>query len=136
MANDPNKGAPLPPPPRLTGNSQTDLKLLLDWVWSFYNALAESGVFLLSSAQPARFPVLPGNITISDSETSQTVVFTTEQPDTDYFPQLSVTGSSGAVAAAAFQITSITKTTQGFTVTIAAAPGADASVTFNYLITR
>lgn len=136
MANDPNKGAALPPPPRLTGNQQADLKSLLDWTWATYNALAESGIFLLSSAQPARFPVAPGNLTFSESESTKTATFAAEQPDTDYFPQLSVAGSSGTVAADAYRITSITKTTEGFTVAIAAPPGAGASVTFSYLITR
>jgi len=136
MATDPNKGAALPPPPRLTGNQQADLKSLLDWTWATYNALAESGIFLLSSAQPARFPIVPGSFTISESETGQNVTFTTKQPDTNYFPQLSVSGSSGTVAADAYRITGITKTTEGFTVAIAAPPGAGASITFSYLITR
>ncbi len=43
MAQGPN--AIVPPPPRPTGDPATDVQMLLDWLWTFYQAtVVESGL--------------------------------------------------------------------------------------------
>ena len=136
MATDPNKGVALAQPPRLTGNLEQDVLALREWIWAFYNQLAQQGLFISSASQLARFPIAPNSITFSDDATTAIVTFAKEQSDTSYFVQLSQNGLSGSPTSGSNNVASIEKRTNGFTVTIAEAPGTGASVSFDYLITR
>lgn len=77
-----------------------------------------------------------GAVTIANAATTAAVTIST-QPDTNYFPVFSGAGFTGAPSASAFVAVSITaKTTTGFTVTIAVAPGVGNSVTLNWRVAR
>jgi hypothetical protein len=72
-----------------------------------------------------------GTLTIADPATTAVFTFAEEQPDTNYFVQVTGSAFSGTPLADAFIPVSIAKTTTGFTLTIAVAPGAGDSVTFD-----
>ena len=74
-----------------------------------------------------------GSVTVTDPATTGAATFATEEPDTSYFVTLTASAESGTPAIDSHIVTSIAKTTTGFTVTVAAAPGASASVTFDWI---
>lgn len=77
-----------------------------------------------------------GSFSIADPDTSATVTFADAEPDTDYYVVVTASAESGAPAVNAHIVSSITKSTTGFTVNIAAAPGVGTSVTFDYIKIR
>jgi len=80
---------------------------------------------------------LSGATNIGNTDTSVAVAFVNAEPDTNYRIVVSVTGASGTPAAGAYTITGVTsKLTTGFTLNIAAAPGAGNQVNFNWLLVR
>jgi len=80
--------------------------------------------------------VFAGSITISGTATSATVTFPTAEPDTAYGVVASASGLTGTPAAAAFTVVGVARLTTGFTVRVAAAPGAGASVTLTFFVMR
>jgi hypothetical protein len=72
-----------------------------------------------------------GTLTIADPATTAVFTFAEEQPDTNYFVQATGSAFGGTPLADAFIPVGIAKTTTGFTLTIAVAPGAGDSVTFD-----
>ena len=79
-----------------------------------------------------------GTVQFSDATTAMTVTFasTISMADTNFEVFLTVSGISGTPATNSLFPIGITKTTTGFTATIAAAPGTGNSVTYNYLVVR
>ena len=89
-----------------------------------------------AGSDPTRGKNLCGKVQVLTVATSGTVTFTTPEGDTNYMPFLSLDGVTGSPTAGAFTVVNIAKTTTGFTFTLAQAPGAGTSVTYNWLITR
>jgi hypothetical protein len=84
-------------------------------------ALAAQGVF--------------GTITVSDANATADVTFSSAVSNTNYIVTFTpVISKTGSPASGAFQITELAKTTTKFTITLAAAPGAGTSVTYQYRI--
>ena len=77
-----------------------------------------------------------GSVTVSNTNTTGTVTFKYAEPDANYKVICTPSSVSGTPAASSTIITRITKTTTNFVVTVAAAPGAGNSVTFDYIIGR
>jgi len=76
-----------------------------------------------------------GEITISGLSTTGSVNFSQPQPNTNYIVLVSpVVAKTGTPAVGAFQVPEVAKTTSGFTLTLAAAPGAGNSVTYQYRV--
>ena len=76
-----------------------------------------------------------GEVTISGAATTA-IVATTTQPDTSFFVTFGGAAFTGAPAAAAFIVVAVAKTTAGFTLTLAAAPGVGNSVTLAWHVAR
>jgi hypothetical protein len=152
------RAAPIPPP-RQTGEVGTDSTSAFEWMSQIYRSLVESGLadpgyqFALVAIDPDDLPDPTlttigraqatanlalqsrrwGHFTVSEAETSATITFATPLADADYHVVATPVGFTGAPDAASRTITVITKTVNGFTATLSAAPGASASVTFDYL---
>ena len=79
---------------------------------------------------------LRGSVTISDTATSATVTFGTEESDDSYFVTATATAESGtpATGSARHKITS--KADVGFDIEVETAPGAGNSVTFDWILVR
>lgn len=166
-AADPNRGAGLPSPPRLTGDANIDTSVLLQWVTEFYNQINQNGVFLLTQAQRAEAEysrsnppepglttlylaqrtandalsaasegaiVAGGTFTLSDAEIAIPVTFNTARDNATYTVIVMPTGKTGTPVPEAFIVESIAKTMTGFTITMLDAPGASASVTYDFLV--
>lgn len=79
---------------------------------------------------------LAGSASIADPATSFVHTFAEVEPDADYYVAVSPSGFTGAPAAGSRTVVSVVKTTADFTVTIQAAPGVGASVTFDWILGR
>ncbi|WP_341893734.1 hypothetical protein [Ferrovibrio terrae] len=78
-----------------------------------------------------------GTLTFGAADTTKTATFSSALPDTTYIVLFTpVVAETGTPASGAYQTTKLTKTTAGFTLTIAAAPGVGASVTYQYRLQR
>lgn len=77
-----------------------------------------------------------GSFTVSDTDDEATVSFTTEEASADYKVFVTAQDFTGAAADGAFTVKKVAKTTAGFTVTLAAAPGASTNVTFDFWVRR
>lgn len=77
-----------------------------------------------------------GQFTITDPDTTAVVTFDDEEANDDYVVQITPDSFSGTASSNGFIVVSVVKTTAGFTVTIAAAPGTSAAITFNYTVFR
>lgn len=152
----------IPPPPRFTGDQESDYRALIQWAHSFYEAgVVESGLFdpeyQASGAEEIDYSALPdpqattiaraqavanasitrlisGSFTVSDADTSASVTFSDELSSAEYKAIASPSAFDGSPAANAFSVASINKATTGAAFTLVAAPGAGHSVTFDYLI--
>lgn len=153
-----------PPPPRFTGDTDQDFPALVQWTSDFYRAAVLQSYFTnqgdaaviaaqvvdptqatAASAQTTANAALAlaqtianndaGEVTISGASTTA-VVATSVQPDTNFFVTFGGAAFTGAPAAAAFIVVSIVKTTTGFTLTLAAAPGVGNSVTLAWHVAR
>jgi len=89
---------------------------------------------------PDRFGCLsaPGSFTVSGASTTATVTLSNTEPDATYIPRLTFTGSTGTPAAGSekARLTSGSRTTTQFGVTLDVAPGVGNSVTFFYELVR
>lgn len=74
-----------------------------------------------------------GSVTISETDTSAVVTLSPAEPDTDYRVVASPSAETGAPAANARVVTTITKATGSFTLNILTAPGVGTSVTFDWI---
>ncbi len=120
--------AKVPPPPRLTNEPKANLSALNRYVNTFYKVTVLDREFMAASEHPF------GSFTLSDSETSKAVAFPEPQPGTSYVITATPVAEVGAPAAGARDVKTIVKTTTGFTVGVDAAPGAAASVTYDWIL--
>lgn len=77
-----------------------------------------------------------GQFTVSGTDTTAAVTFGTPQADTSYYIAFGGDAITGSPAADAYIITGITKTENGFTAQLRAAPGASNSVIFGWVLKR
>jgi hypothetical protein len=79
-----------------------------------------------------------GTVTIADAATSGTFTFPADdqEVDTAYFHTACPAAFTGSPAAGSRDVVSVTKATNQITITLAAAPGVGASVTFDITIRR
>lgn len=121
-------------PPRRRGNDDTnDLLALYGYLSDLWTALVQDAQLL----NPAFAPIAIVEITTSGTEQTATYTFATERADTNYRALVQAKSYlflGGPIGAAAFTPASIDYATTGFTVTFAATPGADNSITFDAFI--
>lgn len=79
---------------------------------------------------------LRGQLIISAGNTTGQVNFPTAEPDANYFINVTPTASTGVPAAGSNRVVSVSKLAGSFTVTIEAAPGGAATVTFDWVLIR
>ncbi|MDD3926087.1 MAG: glycosyl hydrolase family 28-related protein [bacterium] len=79
---------------------------------------------------------LRGSVTISGTAVSAPVTFAVSEQDTSYYLTLTPVGGKGIPVADSRVVKSITKKITGFTVNLAAAPGAGNSVTYDWQLFR
>lgn len=121
----------IPGPPVLIGNKDQDIWSYLKWVGDFYKAVVLE-----------RIATLAGTFEISGTENSIIVtlpdaVVGLGQPDDVFSPVCSIASFAGSPNANAFIIQScVAQSRTSFEVTLAAAPGAGASVIFSYVVVR
>lgn|SRR5574337_1081518 len=113
-----------PPPPRETGDPDTDRKAVLGWFIDYYK------VAVLEDLEDT------GSFTISESNTSAEITGFVAQSNNAYRVTATAESYVGSPPDGAFIIKSVVKETGKFTVTLAAAPGSGNSVTFNWHIKR
>ena len=89
-----------------------------------------------ATADKALAATVSGEGVIADAATSFTHTFAKAQADVNYRVVASPSGFAGAPAAGSREIATVAKTTADFTLTIAVAPGAGASVTFDFEVHR
>lgn len=137
-------------PPRSTGDVQQDYPLMLDWFYSAYQNIVQAVAYMkavreelvdINTAAIATNDALlaaqvKGSVTVSNTSTGETVTFDDEQADADYIIIMQAISISGAPAAASLVISSKTYATTGFSFTVAQAPGAGTSVTYEWQIMR
>lgn len=80
--------------------------------------------------------LVKGTVTVSDANSSGSVTFSDEQPDTNYVILLQAKTVSGSPATGAYTISSKTYTTVGFSFTMIAAPSVGNSITFDWQLVR
>ncbi|MDD3927244.1 MAG: glycosyl hydrolase family 28-related protein [bacterium] len=99
------------------------------------NAADLSGISGLSgSSTIARN--LRGSVTVSGTATGTAVTFGAAEADAAYFLTLTPVAEGGTPAAESRTVRTVTKTAAGFTVNLAAAPGAGNSVTYDWHLIR
>ena len=79
---------------------------------------------------------LRGIAQISGANTSTTVTFVNTEPNTSYYIVATPVSSTGSPAAGSNRVTSISKSTTGFTINVEAAPVGAATVTFDWVMVR
>lgn len=79
---------------------------------------------------------LRGSFTVSAGATTGTVTFTVEEPDNNYKLVVTPVSDTGTPAAGSNRVKKIAKSEDEFVVTIEAAPGDGASVTFDWILIR
>jgi len=94
------------------------------------------GLQLAAGTDPIRCVNLCGKVQLNGTATTATVTFATAEGDANFLPILSLDGVTGAIAAGSTTIVQMAKTVNGFTFTVAAAPGVGTTTTWNWLITR
>lgn len=119
---------PPAPPPRLSGDRQTDLVLMLDWLNDLYQGTILSNFFL------SKWPF--GTAQISGAVSTFTIHFADDEPDTNYNLSITAADFSGGPPAAAFVVVRQFKAIDGCVVQVASAPGSGNSITFNWHLRR
>ncbi len=93
-----------------------------------------------SSATKAVFSeadTLPsGTVLFGAADTTKTITFDVAEPDANYNIQMTVNGAASTPATNSFIISDIQKTTTNFQVTVVAAPGGSAAVSWAWQLTR
>jgi hypothetical protein len=79
---------------------------------------------------------LRGLVQVTGVNTSATVTFTLAEPDNNYFIVATPVQLTNTPAVGSNRVTSITKTTSGFTINVEVAPGGAGIVTFNWIMVR
>jgi len=130
-------------PPRTTGNAQQDFPIIVDWMWKAYQIINASVDYITSQIESItnienkiKASLTAGTVTVSGTNSSGAVDFSTAQADTNYVIILQVKTVSGTPATGAYTISSKNYTTAGFTFTILAAPGVGTSITFEWQLVR
>lgn len=77
-----------------------------------------------------------GQATIGSTVTTGTFTFATAQADASYFATATVSAITGTPGSSSMRVTGLTKSTASVIVTVADAPGAGASITFDIQIQR
>lgn len=95
-----------------------------------------TGLQKAAGTDPNRCVNFCGKVGLNAAATTATVTFATAEADANYMPILSLDGTTGAIAAGSTTIVGMTKLAGSFTFTVAAAPGAGTTTTWNWLITR
>lgn len=95
-----------------------------------------TGLQKAAGTDPNRCVNLCGKVGLNGANTTATVTFATAEGDAEYMPLLSLDGTTGAIAAGSTTIVNMTKLAGSFTFTVAAAPGAGTTTTWNWLIVR
>ena len=75
-----------------------------------------------------------GAFTVSASATTGTATFTTSEPDTNYYLSITPTTNSGSYVAGSTTIEKTAKATNGFTITVQAAPSSNQG--FDWILVR
>ena len=128
MAN--NRPVTLPPPPRMLGNASIDIASQNQWCLSLYKTL-------VLEAGPKPAPEPHGAVTIEGADAGAMVRFEQPLDDANYEVFATIARTTGAPAPGAYAIAGIAdKTPAGFALTLTAAPGAGASVTYAWTIRR
>ncbi len=134
---------PLERPPRTTGNAQQDFPIIIDWMWKAYQIINASVSYITTQVEnignienKIKDSLISGTVTVSGTNSSGAVDFSTAQADTNYVIILQVKTVSGTPATGAYTISSKNYTTAGFTFTILAAPGVGTSITFEWQLVR
>ncbi|WOF74134.1 hypothetical protein QMT40_001781 [Parvibaculaceae bacterium PLY_AMNH_Bact1] len=97
-------------------------------------ALAQLIANLALQEVRGRFPEDAGQFTVSGTNDFAQLQFSEERASSTYFVLCQIVDQTGSPASGARQIKTIEKSTTGFTVTLVAAPGASAAVTYDFLI--
>lgn len=139
----------LVPPPRSTGNMQQDFPIIVDWTYRAYLAISAAIALItqdipditgLQKEADALKSINDGQISgtavVSDPNNVVTITWATPQVDTDYRVIVQAISSTGTPALGSFVIVAKAYTTTTFSFTLAAAPGAASSVTFEYQLIR
>jgi hypothetical protein len=77
-----------------------------------------------------------GTFTVTGASRVKTVTFASTQPNTSYYVSISPATATTGTNPGATRLLSLEKTTAGFTVRLEKEPGADQTVTFDYMIQR
>lgn len=116
----------VPSLPRIDLGSTTNaLSRLLQW---------GNQVFRNAEASINRWET--GTFTVSDTDTQAEVTIARQQSDANYLFLVTPLAISGTPADLAHSIASVQRAQQSATVTLKAAPGAGASITYSYLVAR
>lgn len=78
--------------------------------------------------------IVTGSFTVSDGDTSAAVTFSEALPAASYRMVATASTYTGSPSVTAFAIAAMTKGTGGATFTLVSAPGAGASVTFDFIL--
>lgn len=100
------------------------------------NAAGSAMIQGLSDAGTPSWPQRRGNVTIANAATTATVTLSPVEPDGIYFVQVTPVTSTGAPAAASFTVAGVAKGAGSFVLTVAGAPGAGTSVSYDWLVYR
>ena len=79
---------------------------------------------------------LRGLVQITDTNTSATVTFSSAEPNATYYIVATPVSVTGTPATGSNRVTTISKSTTGFTINVEVAPGSTNSVTFNWIMVR
>lgn len=137
------------PPPRSTGNIQQDFPIIVDWVYRAYLAISAaialitndipdiSGLQAEADALKAiNAGQISGTVLLSDPNNVITITWDSPQVDTNYRVIVQAISSTGTPPQGAFIVVAKAYTKTTFSFTLAAAPGAASSVTFEYQLIR
>lgn len=122
--------ATLFPPPQLTGNPDADVPAMGEYLQQIYRTLGLEP----NGYRPNGWDT--GSFTIADTETTAEIAFPESQTDDEYSVTFGCEESSSGVDTDALKIAGYSRTAEGFTVRLAAAPGSGESVTFTYHVRR
>ena len=137
-------------PPRSTGDLNQDFPVLLDWFYSTYQVivsliayttaikdeLVDANTSGVAALQEVSTTMVSGTATVSNTDTGSTVTFDVEQKDTDYVIMIQAKSITGSPLTASLVVSSKTYGTETFSFTVADAPGAGTSVTFDWQLIR
>ena len=121
-----------PQPPPNVPSYKTDsglLRAFVEYSWKFYQSGLLEEFF-------ARGQVRSGQVTVSGTNTTGKATFPTTFKDAVYAILLTPKSVTGSPADGAYLVRGVAQTKTDFTVTVSAAPGASASVIFNYIAHR